>query len=89
MTEHIKVPEENDDQINTTLRETLPDKINDVELGSKEQKGIVLSCSSPCPLLSSSPLPLSFLISHSIHHLQFILSLLITNTSNQDYFPHW
>ncbi|THZ83968.1 hypothetical protein D6C84_04510 [Aureobasidium pullulans] len=41
MTEHIKVPEENDDQINTTLRETLPDKINNVELGSKEQKGLL------------------------------------------------
>lgn len=43
MTENIKVHNDNEhDQVNTTITETLPDKINNVELGSKDQKGIVL-----------------------------------------------
>lgn len=45
MSEHIKVPQEDDDKINRTLRENLPDNINEVDLGSKDQKG------KHCPLL--------------------------------------
>lgn len=84
MTENIKVPKENDDQINTTLQETLPDKINNVELGSKEQKGVVLSYSSllssyPLSLLSSSSLflssyPLSAYPAIISHHLSLSTS---------------
>jgi len=44
MTEHIKAHNDNehDKVVNTTLTETLPNKINNVELGSEDQKGIVL-----------------------------------------------
>jgi len=43
MTENIKAHNDNErDQApnNTTLTDTLPDKINNVELGSEDQKGI-------------------------------------------------
>lgn len=47
MSEHIKVPQEDDDKINRTLRENLPDNINEVDLGSKDQKGKHSSLLSP------------------------------------------
>jgi hypothetical protein len=60
--EHIQAPQEDDDQINRTLRENLPENINEVDLGAKEQKGVfplpppsLLSLSSLLPLLSPKP----------------------------------
>lgn len=38
--DHIQAPQEDDDQINRTLRENLPDNINEVDLGAKDQKGM-------------------------------------------------
>lgn len=55
MSNHINVPKEDDDKINRTLRENLPDNINEVDLGSKEQKGMYSLSPSPNP---SSPHPL-------------------------------
>lgn len=55
MTENIKAHNDNEehDQApnNTTLTETLPDKINNVELGSEDQKGICPPSYTHIPLL--------------------------------------
>jgi hypothetical protein len=64
--EHIQAPQEDDDEINRTLRENLPENINDVDLGAKEQKGVFPSLSSPSlsvplPFYSPTLLFLSFL----------------------------
>jgi hypothetical protein len=61
--EHIQAPQEDDDQINRALRENLPENINEVDLGAKEQKGklspsiLTLSFSPTSSILSSSPSP--------------------------------
>ena len=38
--DHIQAPQEDDDKINRTLRENLPDNINEVDLGAEDQKGV-------------------------------------------------
>jgi hypothetical protein len=73
--EHIQAPQEDDDQINRTLRENLPENINEVDLGAKDQKG-----GFPSPPLYPSPsstLPTfpSILIPCSSFHVLPSLSL--------------
>ncbi|KAG9700837.1 hypothetical protein KCU95_g960, partial [Aureobasidium melanogenum] len=58
MSNHIDVPKEDDDKINRTLRENLPDNINEVDLGSKEQKGMYPLYPPPFPSLYYTPYPL-------------------------------
>lgn len=56
--DHIQAPQEDDDKINRTLRENLPDNINEVDLGAKDQKGMLASTlSSPCLVSASLSLP--------------------------------
>ncbi|KAI4765466.1 hypothetical protein E4T52_01788 [Aureobasidium sp. EXF-3400] len=45
--DHIQAPQEDDDQINRTLRENLPDNINEVDLGAKDQKGLLSFIGDP------------------------------------------
>jgi hypothetical protein len=62
--EHIQAPQEDDDKINRTLRENLPDNINEVDLGAKEQKGKLSPLSFPTlPLF-----PLHHPHLSSLHH---------------------
>ena len=48
--DHIQAPQEDDDKINRTLRENLPDNVNEVDLGAKDQKGMLASCLVTSPL---------------------------------------
>jgi len=48
--DHIQAPQEDDDKINRTLRENLPDNINEVDLGAKDQKGMLASSLVTSPL---------------------------------------
>ncbi|KAI4716607.1 hypothetical protein E4T48_07176 [Aureobasidium sp. EXF-10727] len=45
--DHIQAPQEDDDKMNRTLRENLPENINQVDLGSKEQKGLLSFIGDP------------------------------------------
>jgi len=69
--DHIQAPQEDDDKINRTLRENLPDNINEVDLGAKDQKGTLTpTLSSPCLLFCLTfPYPLS---SPAATFLQFV-----------------
>jgi hypothetical protein len=67
--DHIQAPQDDDDQINRTLRENLPDNINEVDLGAKDQKGVFTHLLAFYQLSYLSPLschPMSISIHYSI-----------------------
>ncbi|KAH0285321.1 hypothetical protein M436DRAFT_60041 [Aureobasidium namibiae CBS 147.97] len=45
--DHIQAPQDDDDKINRTLRENLPENINEVDLGAKDQKGLLSFIGDP------------------------------------------